>query len=281
MSKSRYRECYVAFLDILGFKNLIDEAEFDQILEIFNTISVSRKFEIALHRAVNNGPADALDEVDRYFLQYNKALHDMRIYSMSDSIVISSRSKDMFSLECLIDVVIFVQNMLYDMDSPVLLRGAVAKGSYYSKGTVAFGRAMVDAYIYQEAYSRYPRVILSGELVSALKNKSYVGDDGSFASDADAKHDAGQMDDTEYFLKYDHGHILKDDDDYYFIDCIQSYLGGKDKTDPEFIRFRKLIEKYLNGYYDESIKEKYRWLNEQYMRIVEHSVKANLRLGTF
>lgn len=36
-----YQECYIAFLDMLGFKNLIKEKECDYLLKVFekNTLS--------------------------------------------------------------------------------------------------------------------------------------------------------------------------------------------------------------------------------------------------
>ena len=35
---AEYKECYVAFIDILGFKNYINHAECEEINEIFQSI---------------------------------------------------------------------------------------------------------------------------------------------------------------------------------------------------------------------------------------------------
>lgn len=231
-----YKNCYVAFLDILGFRELIHTSTFNQIFDIFQTITASSDYKIALRRAVEkdgSGPED--------LLAYNYALDGIKIYTMSDSIVISSEKDSSFALEALIDVCIFVQNMLYGFASPVLLRGAVAVGDFYCQQSIAFGKGMVDAYIYQENYSKYPRIILSKSLVEDLQDATYK-----------------------------ERKLYCDEDGYYHIECLKEYLDGKNNDSEECVKFQNLISKYLDGYYDAKLREKYQWLEDEYNRVVNH-----------
>ena len=255
-----YKESYVAFLDILGFKDLIQTEDFDRILDVFKHIADLSDLETVLHRAVDE---DDKSEEALKFRAYNVALSGLRIYAMSDSIVISSESGIDYSLDVLIDAVIMLQNRLYELDKPVLLRGAVSKGNYYCDKSVAFGKGMVDAYLYQEHYSRYPRIIVSKDLSQEVTDKTYI-----------SSNDYNE-------IAEDSGKLFLDEDDYYHIDALKEFLAGKKHEDPECKKFKSLIDKYLNGYYDEGIREKYRWLNDDYLRVVENVVKANLLVGRF
>ena len=255
-----YKESYVAFLDILGFKDLIQTEDFNKVLEVFKSIKGSDDFEMALHREVDE--KDNSSEAQEY-MSYNTALSKVKIYAMSDSIVVSSEADRPYALDALIDAIILIQNKLYALDKPVLLRGAVAKDDYYCEGSVAFGKGMVDAYLYQEYYSKYPRVIVSKDLAQEITDRGYI-----------SQSDWGDIGENA-------GKLFLDDDDYYHIDSLKEYLGGKDKEDPECRKFRELIDKYLGGYYAEGIREKYKWLDYDYMRVVENTVKGNLMLSSF
>ena len=235
--QTKYQECYVAFLDILGFKDLINTQNFEKILEIFKAVSgdsVTSEygFKLAFCKATDDEP----DENG----QYNNTLLKANVYAMSDSIVVSVPCASPYSLEVLIDVCLFLQVRLYEFDGPVLLRGAVAKGMYFCDKSVAFGKGMVDAYLYQENYSIYPRIILSQNLIDEL---SFVGYKG---------------------IK-----VVQDQrDSYWYIDCMSDYLSESKEDDAKCQKFRQMINEYINGYYSAQIREKYFWLDREYKRIV-------------
>lgn len=238
MSDIEYKECYVAFLDILGFKDLIKTEAFDKILGIFRALS-DDGFKTAFFRAA--------DKKDDMYGKYNDTLMAVNVHVMSDSIVVSAPCDSPYALETLIDVCMFLQIKLFDLDEPVLMRGAVAKGEYYCNDSVVFGRGMVDAYLYQENYSVYPRIILSNDLVREIKYEEHKG---------------------KLFMD--------DEDKYWYIDCMKEYLGNHNESDEECRKFRSLIDKYLNGYADIRIRQKYMWLDEEYDRVVHNVLKGKI-----
>ncbi len=56
-----YTESYVAFLDILGFKNFIGTSTFEEVLEVFTQITEGREAKQALFRACEEGDSKGRD----------------------------------------------------------------------------------------------------------------------------------------------------------------------------------------------------------------------------
>lgn len=242
-----YKKSYVAFLDILGFKEMINTNAFDKIFNIFQLNICSDEYRKAFSKAFNEEDDNCKD-----LKAYNEALQNVMIYTMSDSIVISTDAEKSMALEVIIDACLYVQTMLYTFDTPVLLRGAIAVGDYYCNNSIAFGKGMVDAYICQENYSIYPRIILSTDIVKRLSDSSY---------------------------KDDKLHL--DEDGYYYVDCMKEYLDGKSENSEECMKFQKVIRKYLDGYYDAKPRQKYRWLSDEYDRVVYKIQYGRIGIGEF
>ena len=240
-----YKKSYVAFLDILGFKEMINTSAFDKIFNIFQLNICSDEYKKAFSKAFNENDDNCED-----LKAYNEALQNAMIYTMSDSLVISTDSEKPMALEVIIDACLYVQTMLYTFDTPILLRGAIAVGDYYCNNSIAFGKGMVDAYICQENYSIYPRIILSTDIVKKLSDSSYKEDK-----------------------------LCLDDDGYYYIDCVKEYLDGKSESSEECVKFQKIIRKYLDGYYDTKLREKYRWLSDEYDRVVYKIQYGRIGIG--
>ena len=136
---SRYEKCIVAFLDILGFKQIIDHAEFENILGIFQTIITDSEAEMALHHAVDETDEGLDEETKAYngaLRRYNESLNVAQIHVMSDSIVVFTPDSYPESLAVVVDICNVIQQKLFGMNSPALLRGAVAIGDFFSNGNI-------------------------------------------------------------------------------------------------------------------------------------------------
>lgn len=256
-----YEEHYIAFLDILGFKNLIASHSCDEIRNIFDMImQVRETIQAGLYRACD--PLDDetdnsdIDEVavtleddncpysNDELYRYNQALDNMNIRIMSDSIIAAIPATSNEALAVLIDVCRIIQYFLYSNDMPLLLRGAIAKGEYYHEGEMMFGPGMTKAYLVQENYSVYPRIIIAEKLLQEAEC--------SFIRSC-----------------YDEKRIQKADDEYFCIDCLHFYLeefadktGFMDKCE----RIEALIDDNLGDYTDARIRDKYIWLRKEYER---------------
>ena len=165
-----YVESYIAFLDILGFKNKVKKDGFDRIKEIYNIIkTISGDYIDASRSNAQIALTRAAEESDVELLNYNKALKLSSIRIMSDSIVISVPASFDESLVVVIDICNCIQEMLYeynpDFTEPILLRGAIAKGNIYINEDMMFGQGLIDAYLAQEHIAVYPRIILSESVI--------------------------------------------------------------------------------------------------------------------
>lgn len=80
----------------------------------------------------------------------------------SDSIVISVPKTTKYSLEILLYVVnLVVFDILYNCN--LTCRGAIAEGDFYSEKEIAFGPALIDAYLLERDVAKYPRIIFTLE----------------------------------------------------------------------------------------------------------------------
>lgn len=155
---AEYKNCIVAFLDILGFKGIIKNVVFDDVMMIFKRIISENDAKEALKRSCT--------EKDDSLCLYNKALEKTDIRVMSDSIVVAAPSEYKESLAVVIDICNAIQEELYELDMPIFLRGAISEGEIYIDGKLIFGKGLVDAYLAQEYYAIYPRIIVSSQICS-------------------------------------------------------------------------------------------------------------------
>ena len=149
-----YTECYVAFLDILGFKNLIDKANFEEIHEIFKAIT-------------NFKPNQLTKKTNVY--------SEIKVTVMSDSIIVYIDASITDGFIALADVCSQIQFNLLNRAIPIFLRGGIAKGTLYHDGNILFGQGLTKAYTLENSLAVYPRIIFTEETrEQALKNTDYL-----------------------------------------------------------------------------------------------------------
>lgn len=232
-----YNEYIVAFLDILGFKNIINSEEFEKIRDIFSAI-LSEKSAITRLCKEGNPTENSLAQYNNILLQH------LKIRIMSDSIVVAAPSQYPESLAVVINVCIAIQDSLFSLERPVFLRGAIAKGDFYVDENTIFGKALVDAYIAQENYAIYPRIILSNDVQRGMKTG--INNEQN---------------------------LLIDDDGYSYINTLEHYInwGPSEKIcdNKRYVKIKNTIDQQLSGYADNSLRKKYLWLKKNLEDIEE------------
>lgn len=144
-----YSERYVAFVDILGFSEIVKRSEtntrlYDALVRTLSAMQARRAIEGA-------------EEVDFQF------------QSFSDSVVVSSAS----SINGLAHLLTAIGVLTLDlMQEALLIRGAVAKGKLYHAKGVMFGPAFIEAYQIEKTITKYPRVVLSKQTYEDHKASS-------------------------------------------------------------------------------------------------------------
>lgn len=134
----QYQEKIVAFIDILGFKNLVsDESKCEEIGALLKM---------------------------PYLLQQNDMMTLLKIKglvmtSISDSLVFSVKLKERGAMNKIVKLIsVFAQTML--SQSSILIRGGIAVGKLYHDRELAYGPGVVKAYELEDKIAVYPRIIM-------------------------------------------------------------------------------------------------------------------------
>jgi hypothetical protein len=154
----------VAFIDILGFKEMINNYD-------------ENKKSSTLLQDLNTTLKEVIDSTVKIWnskeSNYNFVGFDYKIFS--DNICLSVPffdSKTDFELNLGI-VLNIVKNFQFQMLSKnYLIRGGISIGSYYSNDHLIFSGGLVDAYTLESKHANYPRVLIDEKIISKLSTTS-------------------------------------------------------------------------------------------------------------
>ena len=139
-----YDNCYFAFIDILGFKEMVGKKSCSEILNVFGELG--KQYVVS----------EVIDEGHRIpVIDPN----DIHYYIMSDSICIYIEDKIPHALPILTFLCMNIQTRMLCLDPPVFVRGSISRGEVYGDNNVLFGPALVKAYLRAEKLARVPRII--------------------------------------------------------------------------------------------------------------------------
>jgi hypothetical protein len=143
-----YVDRYCAFIDILGFRSLVRDLRADS--SRFDTLrTLLRK----IHSPVN--PSKISWHMD------------FRAQSISDAVAISTIAND----TGLIYLFIAIENLAVDLlKEGYLIRGALVKGKLYHDEQMVFGEALIRAYEIESTIVRYPRVMVTRDVMQDIEN---------------------------------------------------------------------------------------------------------------
>ncbi len=145
-----YKNRFVAFLDILGFRDVIDrskreppEVTIEEILSLLNYPEPVAKGKMLI------GEVGDIWESDHKFTQF------------SDNIVISTE----YSEAGLLYLVDHIERIAFGLlRLGFFCRGGIASGLLYHDKNIVFGPAMIEAYDLEHEKAVHPRVILSEDV---------------------------------------------------------------------------------------------------------------------
>ena len=236
----QYETRLVAFVDILGFKEKINQSVTDE--------EAHKKIYYALKRILKMRESIESDTEKGY--NYS----NIRVTTFSDSAVISyplePGSGNLFYI--LLDL-IFLQIDLLQHD--VLLRGGITAGKLYHDGSIVYGPAMNEAYLLESELADYPRIIIvQDKLIECIKET------------CSSHHDVET--ECEYI-----GDLIRQDkkDGLWYLD----YLSQSQQLDyPEFDYYeilsnvRKVIIEGLH-HSSKKVRKKYKWIRKYFNHVIE------------
>lgn len=196
----------VAFIDILGFSAMV--------------------------KSDLEAPKGSEKYLDRLYKIHKKTLElsangiNINIVQFSDSIVLATP----YSPELVEEFIRVISRLQFDLFCEgILTRGGVALGKHFYNDGFMYSLGLIEAYKIESTISRYPRVILSPDLLDLVYPTNEIP--------------ASLL-------------IIKENDGYYFIDYLIH-------SENEVLRtYLASIITQINKLENSSIKEKYIWLAE-------------------
>lgn len=232
-----YENYFVAFIDILGFKKIIDNSTLEGVLYIFKFFNTYLEdLKIPKYSETN------LEDVE-YVSIINAA--DVKFKVMSDSIVFYIKDDAQNALLALLATCMLFQQLLFNITPSILSRGGVVHGQFYINGDIMFGKALTNAYLLESQNAKYPRIIM---------NKSLLDDFGNEMLE---------------------GFVFEDFDYFYSVDAVKAILGKNITGKDDFKKFEKQVNQALAVSTDNAVREKYIYLKERINNVKKEKEEEN------
>lgn len=252
--KAVYEKRIVAFVDILGFKTIIEDSVCDT--------SLRRK---------------VLEATEIIHSRREGQIEGTQVTTFSDSAVISYPLNMRNALFYTIIDIIHLQLELGNKG--IMLRGGIAIGDVYHDDDIVFGPAMNEAYFLESKVAKFPRVVIRKETLE----EGFVNTEGLSKYEIETN-----WQDLMSLVKPDNYNDKENDENLFFIDLLRQDNELTDFGDEyyEWLKaFRVAIVEGLNRYSKASAEyqsmrvedrieadkvfKKYRWLLNYWNHVVE------------
>lgn len=235
-----YKQAVITFIDILGFKHLINTGTFKDVSNKLKTIR-------------------RLSDVDD---QADGESFEPKVIQFSDSIIRIRPLESKANKESRYGLMFYEMLDLVHMQGELInhgvcVRGGVSIGDVHFDDQTLFGPGFVRAYELESVYANFPRIVVDPALIQQLqKDKRLVSTHNALA------------DEFAYITK----NIRRENDGIYFIDYLRSFQTEIDEPDdiPVFLRNHKeLIVQNVGGVTQlNPVSAKYLWLASYHNSVI-------------
>lgn len=250
-----YEKRLIAFIDILGFKDIVKQSEKDpskieliySVLEYLKDWEKTEKWDLKFVEIEESAQYKGVNNFD--------LRGKTNTTSFSDSIVVSVQVDDNVNemASTLIVNLAYIGTVL--LEKGILFRGGLTIGNiiHIDNGTV-FGQGLIDAFMLETRSAKYPRIVLSDKLITELNYP------------LETKRNRYPY--HQYLDRYDDGCVGFHQLIYYQV--IESWT----EMTPELLteslnKVRKVIISGLDSSFEKpEVFEKYKWLKEQYNKLI-------------
>src|SRR5574344_631219 len=155
------KEKYIAFVDIIGFKRLV------------NDITKKTDYDPSFHNTDKDTFGTVKKFYDQVYLEnyYEKDNEDLQITCISDCLIVSATS-----YSNILRFLFYLQNNLLCRDydnNKLLTRGYLTKGKFIhdTSKNLIFGEAYQRAYLAEEKEAINPRIIVDPNILNQFQSK--------------------------------------------------------------------------------------------------------------
>ena len=254
METIKYEQRVVAFIDILGFKEIIKNSNIDleKVQLIFDVLNWFKSFEQPeswSSEFVEIEESAQLKDVKKFNVE-----NDIVCTSFSDSILISLKISDDNINELVSNLVSnlsFIGSILFQ--TGILWRGGISLGNlYHNSNGIVFGDGLIKSYELESKLAIFPRIILSKDLISKLNYPYY------------SKRERYPY--HNYLERFEDGcvgfHQLK------FAEAMTQFLNDDEKLISLLNKYKKTIIDGLDANFETpDIYLKFKWLKDTYNKL--------------
>jgi len=251
----KYERSIVAFIDILGFKEIVKQSESDStkiellhsVLEYLKSWEIPKMWALKLVEIEEDAQKKGVENFD--------ISGRTSTTSFSDSIVVSVKVDGNVNemASTLIINLAYIGAIL--MERGILFRGGITIGNIFHKENgIVFGQGLIDAYQLESKSAKYPRIILSDKLIRELNYP------------LEAKRNRYPY--HQYLNRFNDGCVGFHQMIYYqVLDSWAEMTAKKMKDSLDNVR-RTIISGLDSSYENSEVFEKYKWLKDQYSQLV-------------
>lgn len=249
-----YVQSYVAFLDVLGFKELVYSKKEEKLEKYFHHIE---KF------------------INYLKITPIKSELDIGYIVISDSIIITvkhgeSKEDNIEILRHLCIAISFLQSLLSVLD--IWLRGGVSSGeTYFDKANnQIIGKAYIEAYLLEEKLVSNPHVVLDNKIINELGFKN----SHELINKINEKDNDGlSFDNCGKTILYDWNNSNFIEKEFpLFVDYLSFYFNPSNKTNINHSQkhIKRIIQNIEENIYTKTaLYKKYKWIANYILSIIE------------
>ena len=234
----RYQDRIVAFIDILGYREKLEEFEKD-----------AKSKEVAQGETILT--SDKVNEFLNTFKSVTQSLDakNIRYYLFSDNICISADYIENPKLA--IEILFTIADLFYAFaQKGYFLRGAIEVGKFIDEPMIALGNPLTKAYLAESKVANYPRILLSADYYDFITN--FLKNEGSGFYDESIQE-----------------HLVYNSCELYYLNVFYGVFQMPDKV-VYFTSLKDRIEENLQKTQrKEHLHVKYDWLANLYNRFLE------------
>jgi hypothetical protein len=233
-SRQGYLNVIVAFVDILGFRSMVEKLPAHEILRVIRS----------LHWASNATSEDPDPSAQ------------VRVFS--DSVVRIAREDEPGALFS--ELNILRQAQMEMAAQGVFLRGGITLGEVYWDETIIFGPALVDAYDIESHFAIVPRIVVGPSVLRAIKKGQIISLHDLDEELAYIRRILSQAEDGVWFIDYLLGADQEMDEPEMYCDLLDRHkraILAVSSTSDRTGRLSSLVMKigWLARYHNEKVNE--------------------------
>ena len=262
-----YTERIVAFIDILGFKELVRKSEEDEndLSLILEALSVLKNQEVPNSWGLQT--IEIEESAQKKDLETFNIGNSVNCTCFSDSLVVSVSFNKEFINEAFSTLIANLSIVGAKLITKgILIRGGLTVGKLiHGDNGIIVGQALIDAYNLENNLAKHPRMIISNELIKRInypiqeKRNSYPY--------------------HQYLKRYDDGCVGFSQLRYFQV--LQSWSEySKEAMKSELRKAKNAIVKGLNSSFENpNIYQKFIWLKNEYkkLKILDDGLKEEIR----